>query len=961
MSFLPPIYALAASSPFSNMSQNSNPAKDSWDILSKALGKIVEELIGRGFSILESEVSRYKSIEEELSRLRSTTDRIDSLLKDAERRHIQDDSVKDWLCKLKSVSFDFDDLLDSYQTALNVYNHNKNLSSSNGEGPSRKRKWSSLEIPFKLISVPEWGPLQRRRFGLEIEKIKKRLDDIAKERKDLSMRDSDGSRREMPRESTRVSRPGASHDRNQIVGRKTEVNKIAEILTADSGVVGSNTVPVVAIHGVAGIGKTTLARLVFEDDRVKANFHLRLWVSLTDSCDVTNITKEILEKMTNQSCNDDSLDRLQSRLREHLNSLNERNKFLLVIDNVWAEGFRFWEDLRVPLISGGEGIKVLITTRNEGVYSMMSPLLHLTKLTGLEKQECRDLLQSLAFRNGVQGQPGELVNICKEIADKCHGSPLVVKTLGAFLRGQSDHEEWRYILYEMGTLKKDQNNTLASLLTSYNHLPYHIKQCFAYCSIFPNGYLFQKNQVIRYWMAEGLIVPDGRRRLELVGKNYFDKLIGKSFFEKVNVNGREGFRIPNMMHGMARIISGYEFVDLDYNDHPAHKIEPGRFRYASLLHRDGQSFKFENAFNFGNLRTLILCSELRAPLEKVPPELFPNLTHLRVLDFSNSKLMDLPIIAKDQLIHLRYLGVSNTSIKKLPDSVCQLYNLQTIELGGCTELIELPERISKLVNLHHLDFHINWDKITNKNSFPMPYGISKLTSLQTLSRFNVTLKSSGSCNISELKDLNGIRGELCISNLENVIDEQDAKDANLVGKEFIDKLMLRWSDDCMKKPKKLAKSRDIAESLRPNGKLKCLWIVNYPDPVLPRWLGEPTFTSLETVRISNLFFVPSLRRLPRLKHLYIEKMSVRIMYTFAGFPTLETLMITNMAELEKLFQKQDIPSLHKLEVSNCPNLKEMVIHQNLCRDKIKIWKCPNMQFQNCVCVPHDYTEEEEDL
>jgi Leucine-rich repeat (LRR) protein len=624
-------------------------------------------------------------------------------------------------------------------------------------------------------------------------------------------------------------------------------------------------------------------------------------------------------------------------------------KFLIVLDNLWEESFHFWEHLRIPLLSGKDGSKVLITTRNESTFRLMSPMLRLVNLTGLGKEHCWNLFSSFALPNGVEIQD-ELVQVGMEIANRCYGSPLAAKALGCALRGKGE-EEWQIVLDELRVLEKDKNGTLPSLLISYHHLPYMVKKCFAYCCVFPNGYLFEKNQLIRYWLAEDLIQCEGGRRLEHVGTKYFDELMGGSFFESLLENNTikgEKYRIPSLMHDLARLISDYEFVDLG---NVGSKIrETGHFRYASLLHRYGEPLPIKDAYNFKNMRSLILCSEPEAPLTKVPSELFSILTRLRVLDLGNSELTELPEIADDQLIHLRYLGLSNTKIKNLPKSVCKLYNLQTLELRGCTNLVELPEGISKLVNLRHFGFHIDWENITDKHSLHMPHGINHLSYLQTLSRFSVASYSGGSCNICELKNI-ALRGDLCISNLENVTNHQDAKESNLGEKQYIERLMLRWSDEVSMDFNKLTQARGVAESLRPNNKLKCLWFVNYPDLVFPSWLGDLTFTYLGTVRVSNVEFVPYLGRLPWLKDLYIEKIKVTTMLSFVGYPSLEILTIREMPVLQKFIQQNDIPSIQKLEISGCHELREVVIHRNLHCGKYKAHNCT--MLSQVICVPQD--------
>nr|CAD1829053.1 unnamed protein product [Ananas comosus var. bracteatus] len=322
-------------------------------------------------------------------------------------------------------------------------------------------------------------------------------------------------------------------------------------------------VPVLPIYGAAGIGKTTLAQLVFDDGDVVRYFGLRIWVSLCEGCDIRRAMKETVEAITRSKYSLLSLHILQHRLGELL----RMNRFLLVLDNLWAEDRRFWEIFWVPLLAGESE----------------------------KEKECWALLQGRTFPQGDSEEDKGLVEIGTKIAEKCKGSLLAAKSLSDLLHDSKAEEEWMIRLSEMPVLEKDQNGVLPSLQISYHHSPFHLKRCFAYCFLFPNGCAFEKDEVVRLWMAEDLIERDGRRRLE---------------------------------------VTGAEWV-----------------RYATLFHLDQNPLAFEKLYEYENLRTLKLCREIRVPLKQVPKELFLKLSGLRVLDLSNSEVKELPDFVGD-LIHL---------------------------------------------------------------------------------------------------------------------------------------------------------------------------------------------------------------------------------------------------------------------------------------------------------------------
>ncbi|XP_078154058.1 putative disease resistance protein RGA3 [Carex rostrata] len=901
------------------------------------LGKITsapglaEKVVDKGCSLVESGVTRYWNVEEELGRLRRTSVRINSLLTDAEeRRYIEDKSVMDWLSDLKSVSFDTDDLLDEYQTAINVHKVE----------PSRKRKRNRFELPS--IS-PEWDPFQRSKFASEINKINNRYEEILKNRKNLRLNGEDGERRGFSHQRSRPCQTGPYHDRASMIDRENDKIEVVDLL------ITGQTITVVPIHGAAGIGKTTLAQKVYHDPRLNC-FNIKAWVCLTERCDLSTAMKEIYEKMTRQRCDSGDFGRLQERLGEYLEAREGNNKFLLVIDNLWATDLHFGDMLRVLLRAGGEGSKFLITTRNEKTCHNLPGVIERPSLKGLGEEECWKLIQSLALPQGSINDDHEKLEIGKEIARRCYGSPMAAKALGAVLYGRSD-EEWSDVLSDMRPLKDDINGAVhASLKISYHDLKYHLKKCFAYCSIFPNGYVFERDQVIRYWIAEGLIEADGNRRLESVGTKYFDELIWRSFFEKITI-GTEGqnaklfsrqverYRMPSLMLDLAMEVSKYEFRSFE-SGKPLPKDNHGnsdQARYASLLQpRNTNTVKLEclEPYSKSNFRTLKFCHELNEVVglsSSIKEPFFHKFMRLRVLDMSNSDLKLVPD-SVGELIHLRFLGLSNTQITTLPENICDLFNLQTLELKGCLKLEKLPEGMHRLMNLRHLDLHLDWELIKDSTEVALPQGFDDLEQLQTLSRFYVT-SANGPCNISELNKLN-LRGDLCILNLEKVATGQ-AIYANLKGK-FIDKLMLRWQSSVLNDQLLQQQSEDVIKSLEPHHGLRCLWIVNYPGNIFPEWMGDRVFRKLETIQISNcnnFNFLPLLKKLPCLKNLLIGNLPVDTMSMPGGFPSLENLKLLNLRSLRSLFLENEIPKLEQIYISNCPKLPNI---------KFKIENCPKL-------------------
>lgn len=302
--------------------------------------KVAERVTDSVLSLVQSEVTQYRGVNDDFERLKGTSESIKALLTDAEeRRYIDDKSAMIWLSELKTISLDADNLLDKYQIALRAYEHNSATDSS------RKRKWYQMEISS---ITSKWGLARRRRFASEIDKINKRLEETAKRRKTLRLRGEDGLRREYlshidkinqrlddiargqqtmmmrfkdltrhgsPHPSVRLSyHSSCSSDQMTIVGRQNEIDDIVNLLIMSDFGMCENLrpmVPVVPIHGLAGIGKTVIAKMVFNDNRICVYFDFKAWVTLTDVCDMRAVSKEIYQKMTGQRCDFTDADMLQ--------------------------------------------------------------------------------------------------------------------------------------------------------------------------------------------------------------------------------------------------------------------------------------------------------------------------------------------------------------------------------------------------------------------------------------------------------------------------------------------------------------------------------------------------------------------------------------------------------------------------------------------------------------------------
>ena len=201
----------------------------------------------------------------------------------------------------------------------------------------------------------------------KLEKINKRLDEIAEEREELGLRERCVEKWDYARERSQTS---SLVDESEVFGREVDKEKIVELLVCDE--YGGNDVCVIPIVGMGGLGKTTLAQIVYNDEKVMKHFELKMWV-----------------------CVSDDLDTLQSKLRDILKG----KKYLLVLDDVWTDKKSDWDVLCLPLRAGATGSRIIVTTRDEGVSSVMGTMPP-RLLEGLSDKDCWLLFKQRAFENG---------------------------------------------------------------------------------------------------------------------------------------------------------------------------------------------------------------------------------------------------------------------------------------------------------------------------------------------------------------------------------------------------------------------------------------------------------------------------------------------------------------------------------------------------------------------------------
>uniref|UniRef100_A0A6N2M1V5 NB-ARC domain-containing protein n=1 Tax=Salix viminalis TaxID=40686 RepID=A0A6N2M1V5_SALVM len=800
---------------------------------------ILELLIKIGAQQVQEEVNLVVGVKNQVDKLKSNLIDIRSVLEDAERKQVKDKAIRVWLDKLKDICYDMDDVLDEWSTAILTWEMDEENTRS-----LKKMRCSFMRSPCFCLNQR----VRQRDIALKIKEVSEKVDEIAKEKAMYGFQLYEATDHELHRPTSTQF-----FDESSVCGRDGEKKSVVSKLLAESSQ-EARDVDVISLIGLGGIGKTTIAQLAFNDAEVMTHFEKKIWVCVSEPFDEVRIAKAILKQLEGSTSNLDDLQSLLQRVSQSINGI----RVLLVLDDVWTEDHRHWEQLKPSLAGCARGSKILVTTR-KGVVATMMGTDHRINIETLSDDACRSIFNHVAFHERSNDERERLTDIGNKIASKCKGLPLVAKVLGGLMQSKRTRKEWEDVLsselWRLDEVDKDQveKKLFLPLHLSYYDLPSVVRRCFLYCAMFPKDYEMKKDELVKMWMAQGYLKETPSRDMEVVGEQYFQVLVVRSFFQDMK-------------------------------------------------------------------KSLNLSWSL---IEEIPKEV-------------------------GKLIHLRHLNLEYCrELVSLPETMCDLCNLQSLDVIGCLSLKELPLAIAKLIKLRHLCIY-------DSGVAFMPKGIERLTCLRTLDCFMVYgggENESKAANLRELKNLDHI-GRLVIENLQGG-DIEDAAEAQLKNKKRLLCLDLNF---CKEHEIRLGGIEDsnLIEVLQLPPDLERLSIRWYGGIVLPNWMMALTrLQELRLVGCGNLQVLPSLVRLPNLESLVLQDMGVkRLDAGFLGieevenaninegeiarvtaFPKLETLVILRLNELEewdgieRRVGEEDatttsifiiMPRLQQLSIRQCP-------------------------------------------
>ncbi|WMV52171.1 hypothetical protein MTR67_045556 [Solanum verrucosum] len=808
------------------------------------IGATVQVVLEKLLSLTIEEAKTLRNCKKNLRMLTKYISMIQAFIHDAERRQVEDQAVEEWLKMLERIAEDAENVFDKF-----TYESLKAQVMKNRAKLMEKVRSFFSNTTFKY-------------------KMSRKINNINEELRAINQLDNDLGLQSLTVPSRKILQIRETDSlvvASDVVGRDKDIAEIKDKMLNMREEVVLCAIPIV---GMGGLGKTTIAKRIFNDEQIQQQFEKRVWLCLPEMAETKSFLELILESLTERKAEVLSRDIIVKKLRDELTG----RKYLLVLDDLWHVDPTLWHEFLNTLrgLNTCRGNFILVTTSMALVASTVATISpHM--LEKLAEDHCWSIFKQRAFVDGEV--PEEMLSMKNKIVEMCQGLPLAASVLGGLLCNKDKHE-WQAIL-DGNLLVAGENIRMKILKLSYDYLSSpHLKKCFGYFAMFPKDFEFEKDQLIQLWMAEGFLRPSQEIHvMEDVGNKFFQLLLQYSLLQDFELDEHNNITHCKM-HDLVHDLAGDTLKSKLFDTKSVGGENLSQARYFGW---DSPSDQMDTINEAGRLCTLFWKSN-------ISDDMLLSFQFLRVLNLSRSGIKELS--AKiSKLIHLRYLDISNTQIEDFPNSICQLYNLQTFRVNDCLEKGRRIEELGRLKNL---------------------------------------------------------RGELTIKCLQLVRNTEDAQTAYLKEKPNIYKLAYLWSHDESEGCE--INDEHVLDGLQPHPNLKTFEVKNYLGTKFPSWFSEELLPNLVKLKLSGCKRckeIPSLGQLKFLLHLElvgfhelecigpalygVEIRDIGSSSIIQVFPSLKELVLKDMRSL--IEWKGDevgvrmFPRLEKLRITDCSLLK----------------------------------------
>ncbi|RCV32162.1 hypothetical protein SETIT_6G235800v2 [Setaria italica] len=579
---------------------------------------VVRGVVGKAADTLVQSITSMWGVDDDRRKLERHLVYVQSLLADAEAKSETNRAVRTWMKELKAAAYQADDVLDDFQyEAL------------------RREAMSDQSVASKvLINFTSKNRLAFRcKASRNLKNVLKKIDELVTEMAKFGLvKLAEEPPQALPRQTH-----SALDESMEIFGREDDKDGVVELLVDQQD---RQDVQVLPILGMGGVGKTTLAKMVYNNDKIQKHFELRMWHCVSENFEAIPLVRSVIELATSSRCDlPDTIELLRGKLQEAIG----RKRFLLILDDVWNEDRKKWEDDLRPLLCssiGGSGSTIVVTSRSPKVALIMGTLPP-RELVCLSEDDSWELFSKKAFSKGVQEQ-AEFVKIGRCISEKCKGLPLALKTMGGLMSSKQQIQEWEAI-------------------------------------------------------ADCNISDTNRGKDELAWRSFFQHVILEreidppNYIDYPSKQEISGCKMHDLMHDLAKDVANECAIaeELIQQNLPMNDI---RHLHISENYELNKMSRLLGGTKY--LRTLLTPESSYKDLMKSK---LMSSRALHIYEDTSIVRMELTRIA-----HLRYLDLSDSYIVSLPNSICMLYSLLSLRLNNCSRLQYLPEGMRTMRKLCHI-------------------------------------------------------------------------------------------------------------------------------------------------------------------------------------------------------------------------------------------------------------------